>query len=292
MRLNTVEFLLTQAWSAILRNGAISGAAITNVAVALCVLGAFALTAYNLDQQARVQAAAVEITADLAPQGAQRDVLGKQLKEDPQVRSVRYVAKKDALKELAQRWDLDLSALERIGNPLPDSFRIVPADPNQVDALAARVQQMPGIAEVRYAQQTTQRLLTLARGIKLAGLIAVIVLGTATLLLVSVTIRLTIYARRREIRIMQLVGATNWFIRIPFLLEGTFQGAAGGVVAMVVLLPGYSYVSDVVDKSLPFLKLADSPGMLALLAVGTVLLGCVFGAVGSLIGLQRHLQEV
>jgi cell division transport system permease protein len=291
MRLNTVEFLLTQAWSAIVRNGAISGAAVTNVAVALCVLGVFALTAFNLDQLASHQVAAVEITADLT-KTAKKDDIEKQLRADPRVARLRFVSRDEALDETARGFEIDLSQLKRIGNPLPDSFRVVPADPNQVDALAARVRQIQGIAEVRYAQQTTERLLALARGIKIAGLLAVIVLGTATLLLVSVTIRLTIYARRREIRIMQLVGATNWFIRVPFLLEGVFQGAAGGVVAMALLLPGYSYVQDVIERGLPFLKLTYSPQMLAVLAVGVVVLGCVFGGLGSLIGLQRHLQEV
>jgi cell division transport system permease protein len=291
MRLNTLEFLLTQAWSAIVRNGAISGAAVTNVAVALCVLGAFALTAYNLDQQASTQAAGVEITADLG-KGVSKDQVEGQLRQLPGVASVRFVGKQEALQQLGKAWNLDLKAMQRIGNPLPDAFHLAPADPNQVDALAASVKTVKGIAEVRYAQQTTQRLLTLARGIKLAGLLAVIVLGTATLLLVSVTIRLTIYARRREIRIMQLVGATNWFIRVPFLMEGIFQGFAGGVIAVCLLLPGYDYVQDVITKSLPFMKVAYSSDMMVLLAIGTVLLGCAFGGLGSLIGLQRHLQEV
>ena len=291
MRLNTVEFLLTQAWSAIVRNGAISGAAVTNVAVALCVLGAFALTAFNLDQQASTQAAGVEITADLA-KGATQDQIEAQLRQLPGLASVRFVPKQEALQQLGKNWQLDLHAMQRIGNPLPDAFHLVPADPNQVDALAASVKTVKGITEVSYAQQTTQRLLTLARGIKLAGLLAVIVLGTATLLLVSVTIRLTIYARRREIRIMQLVGATNWFIRVPFLMEGIFQGFVGGVIAVCLLLPGYDYVQDVIVKSLPFMKVAYSPDLMVLLAIGTVLLGCVFGGLGSLIGLQRHLQEV
>ncbi len=291
MRLNTVEFLLTQAWSAIVRNGAISGAAVTNVAVALCVLGAFALTAFNLDQLASRQAAAVEITADLA-KGAKREEIEKQLRADPGIAQVRFVSKDQALEETARGFEINLSQLKRIGNPLPDSFRLAPADPNEVSAVAARVKAIEGIAEVRYAQQTTERLLALARGIKIAGLLAVVVLGTATLLLVSVTIRLTIYARRREIRIMQLVGATNWFIRVPFLLEGILQGAAGGIVAMLLLLPGYSYVQEVAERGLPFLRLTYSPGMLAVLAIGVVLLGCIFGGLGSLIGLQRHLQEV
>ena len=291
MRLNTVEFLLTQAWSAIVRNGAISGAAVTNVAVALCVLGAFALTAFNLDQLTSHQVAAVEITADLG-KGANKDQIEQQLRQIAGIRTLRYVAKQEALEQLSKSYQFDLKTLQRIGNPLPDSVRLVPADPNQVDALAVAVKGIRGVTDVRYGRQTTQRLLTLARGIKIAGLLAIIVLGTATLLLVSVTIRLTIYARRREIRIMQLVGATNWFIRVPFLMEGVFQGFTGGVVAVILLLPGYSYVQDVVEKSLPFVQVASSPQMMALIAVGTVLLGCIFGGVGSLIGLQRHLQEV
>jgi cell division transport system permease protein len=273
------------------RNGAISGAAVTNVAVALCVLGAFALTAFNLDQQASTQAAGVEITADLA-KGATQDQIEAQLRQLPGLASVRFVPKQEALQQLGKNWQLDLHAMQRIGNPLPDAFHLVPADPNQVDALAASVKTVKGITEVRYAQQTTQRLLTLARGIKLAGLLAVIVLGTATLLLVSVTIRLTIYARRHEVRIMQLVGATNWFIRVPFLLEGWFQGTVGGLVAAALLLPGYSYLTAMVARNLGFIKLVDSTGMMVGLGIALVILGSGFGVLGSLIGLQRHLQEV
>ncbi|HEY3398171.1 MAG TPA: permease-like cell division protein FtsX [Armatimonadota bacterium] len=291
MRLNTLELLLVQAWTALIRNGAISGAAVTNIAVALCVLGAFALTAYNLQLQAQMQASAVEITVDLGKKAKPADV-ETALKADPRLASVRFVPKAEALKELAQRWQLDLGALQRIGNPLPDSYRLVPTDPNQVDDIAARAQKVPGVAAVRYAQQTTQHLLTLVRGIQIAGLVAILVLGTATLLLVSVTIRLTIYARRHEIRIMQLVGATNWFIRLPFLLEGIFQGALGGLIAAVLLVPGYSYLQNLVEKNLPFLRLTNSPQLTVLLVVGVIVLGLTFGALGSLIGLQRHLQEV
>ena len=291
MRLNTVEFLLTQAWTAIVRNGVISGATVTNIAVALCVLGAFALTALNLEHLARGQAEAVAITVDLAKNAPAAQV-EQALLADPGVRSARFVGKDQALEDLSRRWGLDLGALKRIGNPLADAYRVTPADPNQVEQVAQRAQQIPGVQEARYAQQTTRKLLAVARGIKLTGLVAVIVLGTATLLLVSVTIRLTIYARRREIRIMQLVGATNWFIRVPFLLEGVFQGAVGAVVAVVLLLPGYSYLQGIVAQNLSFLQLVYSVPFLVLLSVGLLLTGILFGAAGSLLGLQLHLREV
>lgn len=291
MRLNTAQFLISQAWSAIVRNGAISGAAVTNITVALCVLGAFALTTYNLELQARQQAAAVQITADL-DKNADRAAVEKALEADSRIKSARFVTKREALEDLAHQWGMNLSTLARVGNPLPDSFRVVPVRPDDIVVIAESLKQIRGIKEVRYAQQTTTKLLQLARGIKLAGLIAIVVLGTASLLLVSVTIRLTIYARRREVRIMQLVGATNWFIRVPFLLEGWFQGTVGGLVAVALLVPGYAYLAALIGRNLGFIKLANSPQMMVLLAVGLVLLGSIFGVLGSLIGLQRHLQEV
>ncbi len=291
MRLNTAQFLISQAWSAILRNGAITGAAITNISVALCVLGVFVLTAYNLQAQAMQQAAAVEITVDLA-KDAKRAEVEKSLRANERVKAVRFVPKAEALGGLAQRWGLDFSTLSRVGNPLPDAFRVVPVKPDDIEAIAEQAEQIPGVAEARYAQQTTTKLLKLARGIKLAGLVAVIILGTASLLLVSVTIRLTIYARRREVRIMQLVGATNWFIRWPFLLEGWFQGTTGGIVATALLLPGYAYLASLISSNLGFIRPVQSTELMVALGIGLVLMGSLFGVLGSLIGLQRYLQEV
>lgn len=292
MRLNTVEFLLTQAWTAIVRNGVISGAAVINVTVALCVLGTFGLTAYNLDHMAGLQAAAVQITVELEKNAEPAD-LQAELLADPRVKSAEFIPREQALAELADRWGLDIGSLTRPGVEwLPDAVRVVPKDPDNVEGLATLAESLDGVQAVRYAAATTRKLLALTRGIKISGLIAVIVLGIAALLLVSVTIRLTIYARRREIRIMQLVGATNWFIRVPFLLEGVFQGVVGGLVAVVLLLPGYAYLHSLIERNLEFLQLVYTPELLALLGVGLLLVGCLFGAVGSLIGLQQHLREV
>jgi len=138
----------------------------------------------------------------------------------------------------------------------------------------------------------TAKLLTVARGVKLAGVVVGVFLCLATLTVINTTIRLTIYARRREIRIMQLVGATKWFIRLPFLLEGLFQGLIGGILAAVLVSAGYAWVTEQVARNLQFLKLVDASSFLTLFAVSMVLAGALFGVVGSLTGIRRYLRLV
>ncbi len=304
MRLNTVEFLLRQSWEGIVRNGLISLAAITNIAVALMVLGAIVLTGANLEHMAALEAKAAVITVDLEdgadPADVQAELLAD-LRVDP--KQTRFVSKDEALRQTAQRLGLHLPQsepevaadllAELLGrNPLPNSFRVKTGDPQDIPAVAAQAEKIPGVAEVRYGQQVTEKLLTLAEGTKIAGLLVGLIMTGATLLIIGTTIRLTIYARRREIRIMQLVGATNWFIGIPFVIEGVWQGLGGALVAVAVLLPGYTYVQAYIDQNLEFLSLLYSPSILILFAL--VILGCgiLFGALGSAISLRRYLQTV
>jgi cell division transport system permease protein len=159
-------------------------------------------------------------------------------------------------------------------------------------ALATAAGNIEGVAEVRYRQQITGKLLTLARGIKIAGVAAAILMGAATLLIVSTTIRLTIYARRREIRIMQLVGATNSFIRLPFILEGAFHGVAGGALSTVLVLASYAWVHSYVSQHLGFLELIYSTQFAVLFGLGTLIIGIAFGVLGSVIGLHSYLRHV
>lgn len=302
MRLNTLEFLLQQGWQSIVRNGVVSLAAVCNIAVALTVLGGIVLTALNLEHMAAEQAAAVIITVDLKDDADAADVQAALL-GDQRVRDARLVRKDEALLQELEAMGLGLPETEPeqlvelyIGllgaNPLPDSFRVKPVDPQDVPAIAAVAGRLPGVAEVRHGGQVTEKLLTLARGMQISGLVMGLIMGAATLLIISTTIRLTIYARRREIRIMQLVGATNWFIRIPFVLEGVIQGLAGAVIAIAVLLPAYAYAQGYIDNNLAFISLIYSPGVLIVLASGLVGCGLVFGAAGSALSLRRYLRIV
>jgi cell division transport system permease protein len=291
MEINTIEFLLSQAWSSIRRNGLMTLAAISNMAVSLAILGAFALTVMNLDHMASVEAGSTIMTVDLA-KGADAQAVESALLADKRVAKTRFVDKDTALAEVAQKNRMDLQALKLLNNPLPDSVRVQAVDPNQIAAIADTARRIRGVAEVRYGGQVTEKLLSVSRGVKLAGVILGAILGFATLLIVNTTVRLTIFARRREIRVMQLVGATNWFIRVPFLLEGMFHGLIGGLLAALLLTVGYTYAREHISQTLSFVDLIAGTGPLALFDVGVTLCGLIFGGLGALMGLQRYLRTV
>ena len=159
-------------------------------------------------------------------------------------RACEFVSKEQAYKEQKKR---NPEAYELLGsNPLPDTFRITPNDPDNIvdirNALAplapsggARVPVDKAIDEVRNREDDTNKILTATRVVKYATVGLAALLAIASMLLIANTIRLSLYARRREVEVMKLVGATDWFIRWPFVIEGILLGALGGVVAIVLL---------------------------------------------------------
>ncbi len=296
MRLNTVEFLLSEGWEAAVRNGLVTLAAISNTAVALLILGGLVLVGINVEHMAALQAQAAVITVELEEDADTAEVL-KALVANPLVSHAQFVSKEEALRRTAASVGLNAELLETdtggeplLGNPLPDSFTVKTADPQDIPQVAREAEQIAGVAKVHYAQQVTEKLLVLARGIKISGVVVAVLIAVATLMVISTTIRLTIHARRQEIRIMQLVGATNWFIRVPFIIEGVLDGLAGGAVAAAILLPVYGYVQDYVGQNLQFVDLIYSAEALLIFGLGLVLCGILFGAAGSLMGLRRYVR--
>jgi cell division transport system permease protein len=291
MSLNTLEFLLVQALRAIRRNPLVTVAAITNVAVALTILGAFGLLSLNLTHMADLEAQAAVITCELA-QGARASDVETALLSDQRVKKTKFLSKTEARQQLADKYKLDINALKLIPNTLPDSILVYVTNPRDIDAVCKAAGAIRGVALARYPQQITSKLLTVAHGVRLAGLVVGALLVLATITVINTTIRLTIYARRREIRIMQLVGATKWFIRLPFLLEGLFHGIIGGVAAAIATIAGYSWVNEYVSQNVQFISLLENAQMMALFAAATIVCGALFGMVGSMTGLRRFLRLV
>jgi cell division transport system permease protein len=288
-----VEFLLQQAWQSIRRNALMSLATSSNMTVALLILSTFFLTTVNLEHMADVEARKAKVHVDLEEDADPGDVEATLL-GDMRVAKTRYVPKDKLLDDLAASFGRNAEVIQRglQKNPLPNAIIVTPRDPQDTGAVAEAARNIEGVAEVRYREQITHKLLTLARGIKVAGVVAAILMGAATLLIVSTTIRLTIYARRREIRIMQLVGATNWFIRLPFILEGAFHGVMGGAISAILVLASYSWVQNYVTEHLAFLDLIYSATFSVLFGFGMLICGIVFGVLGSVIGLRSYLRHV
>ena len=212
-----------------------------------------------------------------------------ELEQNPQVKSYRFVSKDDAWKEMQDRFP-ELTA-ETVRNPLPASYEVIPADADQVQTIAATLQEPtpPGVETVKYGEKKAERVLQVATIIGAIFLVGSIILLVASTILIANTIRLSIFSRRREIEVMKLVGASNWFVRAPFMLEGLLCGLAGSILAVVLLLlakelalPGImgriESPDDIQAWSFP---------IVALILVGMSLL---VGAAGSGITLRRFLR--
>ncbi len=213
----------------------------------------------------------------------------------PEVKTCEFVSKEQALVNFKERYKDHPEWFENLtSNPLPASLEVALVDPKTVDAVARKIEAEDSeskiIDEVKFGKETADKLFTITSGARNFMLIFIVLLGIVAILLISNTIRLSIFARKREVEIMKLVGATNWFIRWPFLIEGVTVGFFGALLAAAALLVLNSYLAGKLKESILFLDVSlDSVPFisvtLALLAVGVVI-----GAIGSAIGLRRFLK--
>jgi cell division transport system permease protein len=209
------------------------------------------------------------------------------------VESVEFVSSQAALERMERVMELgpDERALLGGESRLPAKFAVQPADPAAIGAIAEQLEQLPGVQEVRYQENIVAPLNELRVRARQFGWTALLVLSLATCGIISNAIRLTLYARRREIRIMQLVGATDGFVRTPFVMEGVFHGLVGGLLALGVTAALYDQVREVNEKINPWLKTVTLGELMPEFALGLVFLGVAFGMGSSLISIRRFLRE-
>jgi cell division transport system permease protein len=218
----------------------------------------------------------------------QMNFVANKLSANPDVKTVTFISKETALKQMTKRFPTLVQNLP--SNPLPDSLQVVPKHGEQTEAIAQSLQPRPrGVANVKYGKKTAHRILSVAKVIESFFLIAVLVLLAASTLLIANTIRLSIFSRRREIEVMKLVGATNWFVRGPFMLEGLICGAAGSVAAVIMLLLGKELV---LPKILPHINAGSDVRAISFLLNALILIGAglLLGAAGSGLTLRRFLK--
>jgi cell division transport system permease protein len=294
-------FFFREALRALKRNAVPSFAATATVLVTVLILGVFipmvqATTGAANEVRSKVIADVyMKTNATQADVDRVRKLIETQV---PHVGKVTFISKKEALASQREAGRGDYYDL--LGsNPLPDTFRITPDNPDNIgqvrDALAPRSPSGgrsvvdPGIDEVRNREEDTAKILSVTRVVKLTMALLAVLLVTASLLLIANTIRLSLYARRREVEVMKLVGATDWFIRWPFVLEGVMVGALGGLLA--VLLLGVVKVAVVDPLAADFALIAAPETMNFPLLIALLLLASVaVSAIGSGISLRRFLR--
>jgi cell division transport system permease protein len=290
-------FFLREVWRSLTRNAVPSFAAMASVLVTMIVLGAFIpvvqmTSAAANDVRGR---AIIDVFMKKNATAADEARVKARIQGTNQVSKIQFVSKATAL---AEQKKLNPEAYAVLGsNPLPDTFRLTPKNPNNIEQLRLTLAPTSAggtstpidksIDEVVHKKDTT-RVLSVMNAVKLAaGLLALLLVGSS-ILLVGNTIRLSLFARRREVEVMKLVGATDWFIRWPFVLEGLAVGFLGGVVAILVLLVAKTALlgplGDVpVVNGLSTMSFALLAAMLLIASVGV-------SAIGSGLSLRRFLK--
>jgi cell division transport system permease protein len=294
------RFFLAEALRSIRANAAVSVAATVTVLIAVFILGAFIPSFLYVQSTVDSQKERVDINVFIADSATVPQVEGLRsqltaLQERGEIESFVYISKDEALVKLRDRLN-DPSILEELpGNPLPASFEVKPTDPSRSDAIIAQLQDSPAIDEelgISYGKETADRLLSVARFIQWAGLGLISILLVASILLIGNTIRLSIFARRREVEVMKLVGATNWFIRWPFVIEGIICGLIGAALSVVLLFAVKVGVVDTWIRDADSDLTRDSATTIGFPMLGLLLIasGAIVGALGSGITLRRFLK--
>lgn len=297
MRLTSLGFLIHEAFLNIRRNGLMSLAALGTVTVSLTVLGASLWTVFRLNEYAELQPHRFDRIDLFLPVEADRAralALKEQIEKLPEVQQVRLITKEQAWSDIQTGEPALTEAIEE--NPLPDKLETTIRDVAKVDGMAKRFRdpaQFPDVAKVLDASEEVRVMLGLARVVKVVGGCASIGLFIATLFIVYNTIRLTVFARRREIRTMQLVGATPGFIRLPLLLEGLFHGIIGAIFAGgAILLCGHEVSRFIMSFRSPLV--GDMPSLLSPFHIvgALIVIGAFVGFIGSYLAMRRFLKPI
>jgi len=287
-------FILEETRRNLQRHRLLTTAAVVTVSLSLLVGGAAALVFLNLHHWARRAAWEYEVTAFLKKDTPkeQQDALVKTIRGLPGVAGVEFFSRDAAAEMMKERYhDLVTMLLDRLGNPLPDAIRIRLQDPKTQPALSEFLRGLDGIDQVRDEPEAAQAVAGLVQWSRWIGLGATGLMMLVSLAIIHSTITLTIHARRREINIMQLVGASGGIIRGPFVLEGVAHGTAGGIIAVVVLLPAYLALVEKVASATPRWGLWAGAGHLALFALALIGVGAVMGWAASTVSVRLQMKR-
>lgn len=297
MKLRTGKFFVRESFRSIKRNRTMSIAAISSVIASLLVIGIFFIIVLNIDYAATKLESQIEMMVYLND-GLSESIISTmntEIKSINGVKSVEFISKDVALKNLEKNWGENSYLLEGLDgdNPLPDAFLITLADPSQASSVAMSVSSISNIENVVYGKEELEKLLNTTYVLRMSSFVIISILLFISVFIIANTIKLTLYARKREIGIMKYVGATDWFVRMPFIIEGIIVGMIGAVSASIILGAGYYYCADLVkNQMIGFMSIALMPfnnivmSMTALL----IIVGVLIGATGSFISVRKFIK--
>lgn len=291
---SSLSYFWGETFRSLFRNRFMAIASVLTVTLSMFILGVFLSAVLNINHMASYLENQVEMTVYLKD-GLTTDqvmAIGKYLKAQPGMKEIKFTNKDQAMKDFRERMGDQQGLLDAInGNPLPASYQMSFQTPEQLKTAAEVVAKYQGVETVQYGKDIIEQLYKVAQVIRLSGIVLIIFLAGAELFIISNTIRLTVFARRREIQIMKYVGASNGFIRWPFLFEGMVIGFLGSGFASLILWEGYkTVVSEMAAAGLVFIPMIPLWPFMGYTTLIILAAGIVIGVMGSAISLRKYMK--
>ena len=294
MKINTINYFIVDALKSIKRNITVSFAAMLTVLVTFFVLGTFTLVGLNFNKTIEDVADKIEIKVYLQDDIKlvnQREVEIK-LAEQEGVKAVTYESKDEAFTKLKKDLEGNSGMLEGYSlenNPLASSYIVTLEDASYAGDVSKAVEDMTGVESITNQQELIEKISSVVDFVQILGVVLFFVFIGVSIFLIMNTIKLAVYSRRREVGIMKFVGATDWFIRWPFVIEGMIIGAVGSLLATVILYFIYRGIFGFIASNLLIANLVPVSFVLTTLLGGFLLGGIVVGAIGSIAALRKFL---
>lgn len=289
----SIDYVVRETATNLRRNLLMTTAAVLTVAVSLSLVGAALLLRQGVTRATLQWQGGVELSIFLNPEIAvtQRDAINTELDAMPEVRRVSYVDQEAAYAEFKQMFANSPDMVESVSaKDLPPSFRVVPRQPELTEIVGQRFNKREGVKEVVYAEDMVETLINFTGFLqKVIFVIAGVLLLSAALLILN-TIRMAIFARRREVAVMKLVGATNWFIRVPFMLEGMVQGLIGAAASFLMLVVSRGLIAGALEGNQLIEQFVVSSADVMGTGFFILVMGAIVGGAGSALAVSRFLD--
>lgn len=294
MKFSTSEYFIKEVYTSFKRNTWMTLASVLTIVISLFILGFFSIVVLNLNKLADTLESQVQVSVYLKDDINEDDLddTKKILEAVEGTQKVNYITRDEAMQNFKDRLGDQQFLLDALDNtnPLPNSFTVIVSAPEQVKKVADVAQTLYTVESVSYSQDIINHIFNLTHLIRIIGVALIVLLLGAAVFIISNTIRLTVFARRKEIAIMKYVGATDWFIRWPFLLEGIVLGFIGGGLAAGLLIVIYAQISQEIYNAMAFFPLIPQYPFINYVVLAVLISGIIIGATGSIISLKRFLK--
>jgi len=294
MNTNVFKFFVVEGIKSFVKNGLMSAASVVTVTLCLILCGVYVLFSMNLNYAAKQieENYEIQLFIDEDADKEQIEKIETELRAIENIGGISFIPKQEALRQWIDSMQDNLEALEGLeeDNPLRDSFKITFIQLQTAQSTISEIEKVGGIAYIKNNKDIIDLLIETTRKIKNVSFYFMLFFGLISIFIISNAIRITVFARRREINIMKFVGATDWFIRLPFMIEGIIIGVVGALISILIVSGAYNYflstTGNLIQKTVELFDVAAITKVLIYFLAGG---GIALGALGSTLSLRKYL---